>query len=62
MRPVEYMPELQEESAAVRTTKLTMAAPMPSPISSRAALTNGETPGLNVDHGTTERIMIRAPT
>ncbi|CAM5270346.1 hypothetical protein SBADM41S_06438 [Streptomyces badius] len=34
---------------------------MPNPIPSKA-FTNGETPGLNVDHGTTERIMISAPT
>ena len=31
MRPVEYMPELQEERAAVSTTKLTMPAPAGMP-------------------------------
>ena len=61
MRPVEYMPELQEERAAVRTTKLTIAAPTPRPIFSKAA-TNGEMPGWNSVHGTTDRIMISAPT
>ena len=60
MRPVEYMPELQEESAAVSTTKLTMPAPTPRPIFWKAA-TKGLTPGWNSCHGTTERIMIRAP-
>ncbi len=62
MRPVEYMPELQEESAAVRTTKLTMPAPMPRPIFLKASTNGGETPGENSVQGTTERIMISAPT
>lgn len=61
MRPVEYMPELQEDSAAVRTTKLTIAAPTPRPIFSKAA-TKGLTPGWNSCHGTTDRIMTSAPT
>ncbi len=61
IRPVEYMPELQEDSAAVSTTKLMMPAAAGMPTLPNAA-TNGLTPGSNSDHGTSDRMISRAPT
>ena len=61
MRPVEYMPELQEDRAAVSTTKLTMPAPAGMPIM-REGLTKGLTPSANSVHFTTHRMTVSAPT
>src|SRR5688500_15263329 len=61
MRPVEYMPELQDDRAAVSTTKLTMAAPAGMPMTANA-FTKGLTPSENSVHLTTHRMTVRAPT
>ncbi len=61
IRPVEYMPELQDDRAAVSTTKLTMPAASGMPISPNA-WTNGLSPSENSVHLTTERITSSAPT
>ncbi len=54
------MPELQDDSAAVSTTKLTMPAPAGRPILAKAA-TKGLTPGMNSVQGTIDRMMMSAP-
>jgi hypothetical protein len=55
------MPELQDDRAAVRTTKLTIEAPSGMSIFAKAA-TKGLTPGANSVHLTTDRMTKRAPT
>src|SRR5437868_5503388 len=61
IRDVEYSPPaLQDDSAAVSTTKLTMSAPPGIPIWSNAS-TNGLAPPLNSVHGTTDRITSSDP-
>lgn len=61
IRPVEYIPELQDDSAAESTTKLTIPAPKGMPIRAKAA-TNGLTPGWNSVQDTTHRMTASAPT
>ena len=61
MRPVEYMPELQDDRAAVSTTKLTMPAPAGMPMTAKAS-TKGLTPSPNSVHLTTARMTVSAPT
>jgi hypothetical protein len=60
MRPVLKMPLLQEESAAVRTTKLTMPAAVASPICLNTA-TNGLSAGDSWSHGMRAMITTSAP-
>ena len=60
MRPVLKMPLLQEEAAAVMTTKLMMPGAAGMPIRSNT-LTNGLTPGLELVPGKNDMMAISTP-
>jgi hypothetical protein len=60
MRPVLKIPLLQDDAAAVITTKLMSPAPAGIPIFSKTK-TNGLVSGLNWFQGTSDMMISRAP-
>ena len=60
MRPVENRPPLQDEAAAVMTTKLMIPAAAGTPIAAKT-MTNGLSPACSSVHGITDMITISAP-
>ena len=62
MRPVEYMPELQDDRAAVSTTKLTMPAPAGMPISAKACDEGADARPRTRSTSPRDRMTTSAPT